>query len=75
MEEVSLNVIGACIAMFGGAIGGGLGLAKVFSSWLESIARNPSAEAKISKAGFIAFAGTELVLLLSFVATLMILNK
>ncbi|MDD3029757.1 MAG: ATP synthase F0 subunit C [Alphaproteobacteria bacterium] len=75
MEESTLNVIGAGIAMFGATIGGGFGLCKVFSTWLEGIARNPSAEPKISKIGFIAFAGTELVLLLGFVATLIILNK
>jgi F0F1-type ATP synthase membrane subunit c/vacuolar-type H+-ATPase subunit K len=47
----------------------------VFSSWLEGIARNPSADAKLSKIGFIAFAGTELVLLLGFVTAIMVLNK
>ena len=74
MDE-SLKYIGAGIAMLGGTLGAGLGLGKVFSSWLEGIARNPSADSKIAKIGFIAFAGTELVLLLGFVTALMVLNK
>jgi len=75
MEESALKFIGVGIAMLGATIGAGFGLGRVFSSWLEGIARNPSADSKLSKIGFIAFAGTELVLLLGFVTAIMVLNK
>jgi len=79
MEEAAtlataVKYFSGAIAMFGGAIGAGLGLSRVFSVWLEGIARNPSADAKLSKAGFIAFAGTELVLLLSFVIAFLLVS-
>jgi F-type H+-transporting ATPase subunit c len=75
MEDTAMKFIGAGLAMLGGSLGGGLGLGKLFSAWLEGIARNPSADSKLSKIGFIAFAGTELALLLGFVTALMILSK
>ncbi|MFA5040518.1 MAG: hypothetical protein WC464_02660 [Bdellovibrionales bacterium] len=75
MEEASLKFIGVGLAMLGATIGAGFGLGRVFSAWLEGIARNPSADAKLSKIGFIAFAGTELVLLLGFVVSIMTLYK
>jgi len=74
MDADSLKFIGSAVAMFGATIGAGFGLSRVFSAWLEGIARNPSADAKLSKIGFVAFAGTELVLLLGFVVAIMILN-
>ncbi len=75
MEESALKYIGVGMTMLGATIGAGFGLSRVFSSWLEGIARNPSADSKLSKAGFIAFAGTELVLLMGFVIAIMVLNK
>ncbi len=75
MEESALKFIGVGMTMLGATIGAGFGLSKVFSAWLDGIARNPSADAKLSKAGFIAFAGTELVLLMGFVIAIMVLNK
>jgi F-type H+-transporting ATPase subunit c len=75
MEESALKYIGVGIAMLGATIGAGFGLSRVFSAWLEGIARNPSADTKLSKVGFIAFAGTELVLLLGFVIAIMVLYK
>ena len=75
MEDTSMKFIGVGLTMLGACAGAGIGLGKVFSSWLEGIARNPSAESKISGKGFIAFAGTELVLLLGFVVAIMLMNK
>ncbi|MDR3423783.1 MAG: F0F1 ATP synthase subunit C [Alphaproteobacteria bacterium] len=79
MEDASLAIaikyLGVGITMLGATIGAGLGLSRVFATWLEGIARNPSADAKLSKTGFVAFAGTELVLLLGFVVAIMLLNK
>ena len=73
MDAEALKFIGVGLVMLGATIGAGFGLSKVFSSWLEGIARNPSADAKLSRIGFIAFAGTELVLLLGFVIALLTL--
>lgn len=68
MEDVaSMKFIAVAITMAGGAFGGGYGLSVVFSSWLNAIARNPAADDKLRMAGLIGFAGTELVLLMSFV--------
>ena len=74
-DTASLKYIGVGLTMLGATVGAGIGLGKVFSSWLDGIARNPSAEGKISGKGFIAFAGTELVLLLGFVVAIMLMNK
>ncbi|MCL2473876.1 MAG: F0F1 ATP synthase subunit C [Alphaproteobacteria bacterium] len=74
MDAEALKFIGVGLVMLGATIGAGFGLSRVFSSWLEGIARNPSADTKLSKIGFIAFAGTELVLLLGFVVAIMTLN-
>ncbi len=72
-DAVAMKFIAVAIAMAGGALGGGYGLSVVFSSWMNSIARNPSADDKLRMVGMIGFAGTELVLLMSFViATLLI---
>jgi F-type H+-transporting ATPase subunit c len=75
MDESSMKFLSVGITMIGATIGAGFGLSRVFSSWLEGIARNPSADSKLSKVGFVAFAGTELVLLLGFVVAVMLLNK
>lgn len=72
MEGSAIRFLGAGLAMFG-AFGAGLGLGLVFYAWLSGIARNPSASGKLSMVGYIGFAATELVLLLSFtVAALLI---
>lgn len=77
MEELSaaLKFIGVGMIMLGATIGAGFGLSRVFSAWLEGVARNPSADGKLRTPGFIAFAGTELVLLLGFVTAIMVLYK
>lgn len=75
MEETAVKYLGVAITMFGATIGAGFGLSRVFSTWLEGIARNPSADSKLSKAGYVAFAGTELVLLLAFVVAVLLLYK
>ena len=74
MEDSALKLLGAGIAMVG-SLGAGIGLGLIFSSWISAIARNPSAEAKFSKVGFIGFAVTELVLLMCFVVAMMIMQK
>lgn len=72
MEGSSLKLLGAGVAMIG-SLGAGIGLGLIFSSWISAIARNPSAEAKFSKVGFIGFAAAELVLLIGFVVAILLM--
>jgi F-type H+-transporting ATPase subunit c len=72
MEGTSLKLLGASIAMLG-SLGAGLGLGMVFSAWLNGLARNPAAEEKFNKVGFLGFAAVELVLLLCFVVAVMLM--
>ncbi|MDD4617497.1 MAG: F0F1 ATP synthase subunit C [Alphaproteobacteria bacterium] len=75
MENEAVKYLAVAITMIATVFAAGQGLSKVFATWLEGIARNPSADTKLSKAGFVAFAGTELVLLMGFVISIMTLNK
>lgn len=73
MEGNALKLLGAGVAMIG-SLGAGIGLGLIFSAWISAIARNPAAESKFSKIGFIGFAVTELVLLMCFVISIMIMK-
>jgi F-type H+-transporting ATPase subunit c len=73
MEDNAIKLLGAGVAMIG-SLGAGIGLGLIFSAWISAIARNPAAEAKFSKVGFIGFAVTELVLLMCFVISIMIMK-
>ena len=73
MEDNAIKLLGAGVAMIG-SLGAGIGLGLIFSAWISAIARNPSAESKFSKIGFIGFAVTELVLLMCFVISSMIMK-
>lgn len=73
MENNAIKLLGAGVAMIG-SMGAGIGLGLIFSAWISAIARNPSAESKFSKIGFIGFAVTELVLLMCFVISIMIMK-
>jgi F-type H+-transporting ATPase subunit c len=73
MEDNAIKLLGAGVAMIG-SLGAGIGLGLIFSAWISAIARNPSAESKFSKIGFIGFAVTELVLLMCFVISIMIMK-
>ncbi len=72
MEGESMKLLGAGIAMLG-TFGAGIGLGLLFSAWLSGIARNPAAASKLNGVGFIGFAATELVLLLSFVVAVLLI--
>ncbi len=72
MDFSAAKMIGAGLATIG-LIGAGFGLGNIFSSLLESIARNPSAEKDLRKASFLGFALTESVALLAFVIAMLIL--
>lgn len=73
MDSTALKFLAVGITFFGTAVGAGIGLGVVFSSWLSALARNPSADAKMKLVGFIGFAGTELVLLMGFVVSALLL--
>jgi F-type H+-transporting ATPase subunit c len=73
MEGNDMKLVGAGLAMIG-SMGAGIGLGLIFSAWIGAIARNPAAESKFSKIGFIGFAVTELVLLMCFVISIMIMK-
>lgn len=72
MEGSAIKLLGAGIAMFG-ALGAGVGLGMIFSSWLSALARNPSAEDKFNKVGYIGFAAAELVLLFSVAIAILLM--
>ena len=72
MDSSGLKLLGAGIAMIG-SLGAGIGLGLIFSAWITAIARNPLAESKFSKIGFIGFAVTELVLLMCFVIAVLLM--
>ncbi|MCL2469880.1 MAG: F0F1 ATP synthase subunit C [Alphaproteobacteria bacterium] len=69
----ALRYIGLGLTMLGGGIGAGYGISAVFSNWLNAIARNPSSADKLSMVGFIGFAATELVLLMTFVIAILLI--
>jgi F-type H+-transporting ATPase subunit c len=72
MDPTIYKPLGAGIAMIG-AVGAGIGLGSIFSSWLSGLARNPAVEGKLRQVGLLGFACTELVLLMSFaIAALLI---
>ncbi|MFN8692848.1 MAG: F0F1 ATP synthase subunit C [Holosporales bacterium] len=73
MEAEAAKFIGAGIAMLG-VFGVGLGLGNIFSSYINSTARNPGAEPKFKTMTFIGFAATEMVALLAFVVAIMLIQ-
>lgn len=72
MDAASMKLLAAGIAMIG-TLGAGIGLGNIFAAWLSGIARNPAAAKQMSTTGFIGFAATELVLLLGFVVSMLLL--
>jgi len=73
MDASAMKFLAVAIAMVGGALGAGYGLSTVFSTWLTSVARNPAADDKMRMVGLIGFASTELVLLMSFVISTLLI--
>lgn len=72
MEVESARLFAAAIAVLPLA-GVGLGLGGIFSSWLASIARNPSVSPKLQLVGVLGFALTEAVGLFALVVSFLIL--
>ena len=72
MEVESARMIGAGLAMFALA-GVGLGIGLIFSSLINSIARNPSAREQVFSVGILGFALTEAVALFALLIAFLIL--
>lgn len=72
MDAAAMKLLAAGIAMIG-TLGAGIGLGNIFAAWLSGIARNPAAAKQMNATGFIGFAATELVLLLGFVVSMLLL--
>jgi F-type H+-transporting ATPase subunit c len=72
MDPTSMKFLAAGIAMIG-TFGAGIGLGNIFSAWLSGIARNPAAAKQMNTTGFIGFAATELVLLLCFTISFLLI--
>ncbi|MBY0429105.1 MAG: F0F1 ATP synthase subunit C [Alphaproteobacteria bacterium] len=72
MDATAMKLLAAGIAMIG-ALGAGIGLGNIFAAWLTGIARNPAAAKQLNGTGFIGFAATELVLLLCFAVSFLLM--
>ena len=69
----SAKALGAALAIGLGALGPGLGIGILASKALESIGRNPEAEAKIKTNMILAIAFTEAIAIYALVVALIIL--
>lgn len=74
MDYEALKYIGIGLLAFG-MFGAALGVGNVFSSILNGIARNPSAEGRMTKYAFIGAGMAEAMGIFSFVLALMMLYK
>jgi F-type H+-transporting ATPase subunit c len=72
MEMEVLKYIGAGIASFG-LIGAAIGVGQVFAAYLSGVARNPAAESKMKALTFVGAAFAEVLGLLAFVTSMLIL--
>ncbi len=72
MEAEAAKLIGAGLAVI--ALGGvGIGIGNIFSSLVNSIARNPSARDDVFGIGILGFALTEAIALFALVVALLLL--
>ena len=72
MEPEAAKLIGAGLAVI--ALGGvGVGIGNIFSSLVNSIARNPSARNDVFGIGILGFALTEAIALFALVIALLLL--
>ena len=73
MELEVIKYIGAALVTIG-MLGSAFALGNVFSSFFNSVARQPSVEKPLSKYLFIGFALVEAIAILSFVLGILIIN-
>ncbi|MCE2516297.1 MAG: F0F1 ATP synthase subunit C [Alphaproteobacteria bacterium] len=72
MEADAAKLIGAGIAVLP-LLGVGIGIGNIFSSLVNSIARNPSARGDVFGIGILGFALTEAIALFALVVALLLL--
>lgn len=72
MEAEAAKLIGAGIAVLP-LLGVGIGIGNIFSSLVNSIARNPSARGDVFGIGILGFALTEAIALFALVIALLML--
>ncbi len=74
MDIHGAKMIGAGLAVLG-VIGAGIGVGNIFSSLIQSIARNPAEKAELQKFAFIGMALTEALGIFSLLVAFVILGK
>lgn len=74
MNLEAARFFSAAIAIFA-LFGVALALGNIFSSWLNSIARNPEASDKLFTIGILGFALTEAIALFALLISFLILFK
>ncbi|AVK60813.1 F0F1 ATP synthase subunit C [Lactobacillus sp. CBA3606] len=70
-----MGALAAGIAMFGAAIGAGIGNGLVISKMLEGMARQPELSGQLRTNMFIGVGLIEAMPIISFVVALMVMNK
>lgn len=70
-----MGAIAAGIAMFGAALGAGIGNGLVISKMLEGMARQPELSGQLRTNMFIGVGLVESMPIISFVVALMVMNK
>ncbi|WP_367295176.1 F0F1 ATP synthase subunit C [Levilactobacillus yonginensis] len=70
-----MGAIAAGIAMFGAAIGGGIGDGIVIAKMLEGMVRQPELSGQLRTNMFIGVGLVEAMPIISFVVALMVMNK
>lgn len=70
-----MGAIAAGIAMFGAAIGGGIGNGIVVAKLLEGMARQPELSGQLRTTMFIGVGLVEAMPILAFVISLLVMNK
>ncbi|MDR1031993.1 MAG: F0F1 ATP synthase subunit C [Holosporales bacterium] len=74
METEAARMISAAVALFA-LFGVGLSMGNIFSTWLSSIAKNPSAKDDLFPVGVLGFALTEAIALFALLISFLILFK
>lgn len=74
MEDKVLILLASALALIP-LFGVGLALGKLFSSYIESVGRNPGAKKELLQAGMLGAALTEAIGLLAFLISLLIFLK
>lgn len=73
MDSSAAGLLGMGIAAAGFA-GSGIGIGLIFSKMIESVARQPAAEAKVSKYMWVGFALVEAIALFGMVIAFIIMG-